>query len=135
MNSLRFRSLIALILLAIAPVAVGQNMSGLPDYGAYVHTGNIDTYDALNGQITLNIPISGHAYRGFGYQFGLRYSSNIWDLIPSHQPCSYTPTTHEDCMFYAWYADYAGTKGWQPFSNYGGALKYSDTVFQCTSVF
>src|SRR5437773_11003463 len=67
-------------------MAMAQNMSGLPDYGAYVSTGKIDVYDALNGQITLHIPFSGHAYRGFPYQFGQRYSSNIWRPNPAPQP-------------------------------------------------
>ena len=120
------------IFLAIAPATVGQNMSGMPDYGAYVHTGKIDVYNALNGQVALHIPFSSHAYRGFPYQFGLRYSSNIWRPNPAHQPCDFTPTTHQDCMFYPWMPD---NEGWQPSSNSGGVLQYSDVVFTCTSIF
>jgi hypothetical protein len=112
--------------------AVSQNMSGMPDYGAYVHTGKVDTYNALSGQITLYFPFSSHPYTGFNYQFGMRYSSNIWHTNQSHGPCSLTVTSHEDCMFYQWMPD---NDGWEPFSNYGGKLEYSDVLFQCTSIY
>jgi RHS repeat-associated protein len=127
----RLPLLCGLSLFLFGGTAAGQNMSGMPDYGSYVHTGNIDVYSPLDGQISINLPFSSHSYRGFTDQFGFRYNSNIWQLSTNLEPCSYTPTYHENCALSRWIPG----GGWQASNSQGGVLKYSDTEFVCSSIF
>jgi RHS repeat-associated protein len=124
---------VCLVLIVIFSLtAAGQNMSGMPDYGAYVPTGKIDTYNALNGQIALRLPFSSHHYTGFSYQFGFRYGSNLWHTSQGITLCDPVHPLGGQCMVYQWLND---NEGWRPFSNLGGELKYSDTQYACNSIY
>src|SRR5262249_43097354 len=124
---------LCLVLIFVFNLTVaGQNMSGMPDYGSYVHTGAIDVVNAVDGQVSITLPLTSHSYRAFPYQFGLRYSSDMWRLNTEFEPCNYSFNTHQNCAIYRWSAS---SGGWQASSNQGGALRYSDTLFTCTSIF
>src|SRR5882724_9414249 len=103
---LRSTAIIVLLFAIFSLTDYAQNMSGMPDYGSYGGGSKIDAVNLLDGSVNIEIPLINHQYRGFHYQFGVRYSSDMWKVRPGIESCFVSGEVQaQECTVYGWIPD------------------------------
>jgi hypothetical protein len=82
-TSYRMVAAIALLLsvvLTLPPAGYGQAGTGFPAFGSF-QSGDFDSINLQNLNVSLTIPIVNHPGRGQGFQYGLAYNSLIFTKL------------------------------------------------------
>ena len=128
------RTLIALIFVLASAASAqhpgylnGNNETGIPDYGSFIHT-SIDSVNLQNGGVNIRLPFLSRKMRGFDYTVGVRYDSKLWVVD------KFAQNNGSSNQLWGWWR-IDQDSGWQRSTSFDSSVEWNETEVYCPAIY